>query len=196
MPLVVIPDFTVTAKPAIADVRNAEKALVQVIGGVHEGTRYPGDLDGNNIDPAIVFPLRLQAEPFHRHVLSTGRSTDMGAGEAQIPSEAGPKCILLVGVDFAADTVTFWHSDSNALNGKVAVYKNGNFLTNLDFPVAGLAQGAFIEFPFSHELVSGDVLDFRWLDGTNLLKKAADSTAPQGYTRAFVQIWGALHHIA
>ena len=194
MPLVVIPDFTVTPKPAVADVRNAEKALIEVIGGVHEATRYPGDLDGSNIAAAAGFSLRQHAERRGRVTSSAGRFSDVNPA-ADIPNDAGPKALILVGQDIDCDVLTFWHSDPSTLTGKIAVYRNGFALTELQLPAAGIATGAPAEFEFPYALVTGDVIDVRWLDGVNLLKTVAGA-APAAYTRAFVTIWGVAQHVA
>src|SRR6266540_1836262 len=175
MALIVIPDFTATAKPAVADVRAAELAIVQAVGGVHEAVRYPGGLDAANIDAATLFLLAQQAEPRARVVFAQGRDEPLGdvAFAYPPPSVAGPRCVVAVNIPADLDTVTFWHSDPAALTGIVPVYRNGVLLVSLAFPALGVAQGEFAEFPFPYSVLEGDVFDFRWLDGVAALKTVA-----------------------
>lgn len=193
MPNVVIPDFTLQAKPRVVDVRNAEKALVEVLGGVHEETRYAGDLDGTNIAADAGFLLAQQAEPNHRIVVAAGRTEDL-APEGAMPDIAGPKCIVSVPMAIDVDTLHFWHSDPLPLTGKVTAYRNGVGLTDINFPGGGVARGEIAEFPFPLRLLADDELEFRWLDGVNQLKTLAGA-APSAYSRAFLSLWGVAPHI-
>lgn len=197
MPLVVIPDFTVTAKPAVADVRTAEQRIVAVVGGVHEGTRYPGALDANNVAATAAFRLRQQAEWRSRICLGSGRHEAAAPPSGAVPpSVAGPHCIVASEVDIDCDVVTFWHTNATALKGKVVVSKNGLALTELEFPAPdGVAQGVLQEFRFPFSLLAGDVIDFLWLDGTNCLVTTAGA-APSAYARCFATVWGVTPHVA
>jgi hypothetical protein len=197
MPLVVIPDLTVTPKPALADVRVAEQALVAAIGGVHEGVRHPGALDGDNIAAAAGFLNAQKAEALARVALATGRSTALDAafGDPHLPSDAGPKALVVAPFDVQCDSVQLWHTNAAALTGIVDVYLGAEKLTGLLLPANGVAQGEVAEFAFPFTLRAGSVLDFRWLDADKLAKTVAGA-APSAYARLFVTIFGAAPHIA
>lgn len=191
MPLIEIPDFTATQKPAPDDVRTAEQAIVEVIGGIHEGVRYPGDLDAANIAAAAGFTNEQKRECRARIMLGTAARWKVNPG---IYWEAPSLAVVIVPSRIECDTVQFWHNDPSPLTGKIEVYRDGVLLTEFALPPS-VAQGVIAEFPFRY-LLDPCVLEFRGVNGTNLLKKASDGTAPAAYVHLDVSILGSALHVA
>ncbi|MGE5617412.1 MAG: hypothetical protein ACM3UX_00595 [Candidatus Woesearchaeota archaeon] len=189
MPTVTIPAFT---SPSLTDVRSAEQSIVAAVGGVHEGTLYPGDLDGTNVNSGAGFRAQQMAESRARVCLGLGcgrPGTDVSAAEP--PDRA--QFVAIEEVEL--DTITLWHNNSAALTGEIEVKVNGVAVGTLTVDSAGLAAGAFAEFMFPRTLQRGALLELVWRDGTDKLKTLA-SAAPDTYTVLYAQAWGVARHRA
>jgi hypothetical protein len=193
MALVVIPDLTADPAPSLARIRAAELALVQALGGVHEGVRYQGDLDAANVAAGSWFTLSQQKEPRARVAIGTGRGSRL-VTDPGMPSIAEPEALVFITRPVSLDSLQLWHSDPSSLTGTLPVYRNGIPVTELTLPSAGVAAGAILELPFLFDALSGDCFDFRWLNGTSSLTTTG-GVAPSPYSRLYVMLFGAISHV-
>lgn len=203
MALVAIPDFTASAKPLLQHVRDSESAIMAAVGGWREGNFHPGGLDAANFAADPSFQLSQVAEPRHRVMLGTGRSTSIGGpgdlyGSAKPFPETGfsAKCIVVAPFDVDCDAIVLTCNALDTLKGVIGIYRNGARLTEYETEIKGHEAGDLpipLELPFAYSLTARTAIEVRLIDGDDFLLKT-DGTAPPPYTRILAQLWGVAAH--
>lgn len=188
---IVIPDFTLQAKPRLEDVQEAERSIVEVLGGRYEGVANAGNLELTNLVAAPGFVAEQVRETRSRVALATSRWYDLSRSYLSVFADS---CYVLLPVDVDADVVTFVHYDPTAVVGTIAVYLDGVLLT--EFVVGeAVAQGVGFEFQFRYSFKAGSVLRFKWRDAATLLKHE-DNSAILLEAWVTAQVWGVARHRA
>lgn len=196
MPVPVLPPIETSEAPSIDDVRAAERAIVEVVGGIHEGELYPGSIDSTNLSPSMVFSGSQVLQARARVCLAPARKSPLG-DETSTPTDGDPvRTLMYAPVDVEIDTFTVWHNSATAVTGKIEVRVNGTAHGNLELPVAGLAQGEVLEIPYALSLRAGDFLDLFWDDGAQGYLKLITPAALPTFMRVEIHAWGVTAHVA